>query len=68
MFLISLTELWDMMIHLCMCKSWTQHVKVQQIKSGGKMATRCDFYPHLRVKLQSKSYISHEIYEQKLIG
>jgi len=54
-FLISGTKLWDKILHLCMCKSRTHHVKVQELKSPRKTVKIFDSYLQMTIKRQSKS-------------
>jgi len=65
-YFISVTKLWDMIIHLCMCKGRTHCVNVLQSKSHCKTAQMFSFHVHMTVKRQSKSNLSDEICEQNL--
>jgi len=60
--LISPTKLWDMMIHLCMCKGRTHHAKVLEAKSDCIMAKKLDFCLPITDKWENRSYISDQIY------
>jgi len=64
--LISVSNLWDMIIQLWMCKGPTHHATVLESKSGGKMANTLDFYLQVTNKWQSKIYISNEIWQQNI--
>ena len=61
-FFILVTKLWDMIIHLCMCKGRTHHAKDIQSLSGCNIANTFDFCLPIAVKWESNSYISDEIY------
>jgi len=63
---ISVTKLWDTMIHLCMCKGRTHPVKVLEPELSCKTANNLDFCLPITVKWGNKHYISDEIYEQNL--
>jgi len=65
-FLISVTKLWDMIICLCISKGRTHNVKVTESTSGDTTTNTFDFYLHVPVKWQSKSYVSAGMYWQNL--
>jgi len=67
-FLISVTKLWEMKIHLCMCKGGTHHVKVVGSKSACETANTLDFCFAIPVKEGSKTYIIHQCYQGFQIG
>jgi len=60
-FLISVTKLWDLIIHLCMCKGRTHHVNVLESESRCKTAKTFSFILQVTVKWQSESNSSDEI-------
>ena len=65
-FLISVTNLWDMIIRLGMCKGRMHHGNDQPSNSHCKRAQTLSFLLDVTVKRQSKSNISDEICLQYL--
>ena len=60
-FLISVTQLWDMIICQCKCKGRTHHVKVLDSKSHCTTAKTCGFFLQVTAKWQCKCNISDEM-------
>jgi len=65
-FLISVTELWDMIIRPYTYKRRTHCAKAEEPKSACKTTYKLHFCFAITVKWQSKSYIWEEIYWQNL--
>jgi hypothetical protein len=65
-FLISVTKLWDMIFHLCMCKGQMHHVNVQKSKLHCKTAQMFSFFLPVTVTWLSKSNNSNTICYQNL--
>jgi len=59
---ISVTKLWDMIIHLCICKGHMQHSNVVNSKSRHKTTNEPVIVFHVTVVCQRKTQISDEIY------
>ena len=60
-FLSSVTELWDMIIGLCMWKGRTHYAQIRESKPRSKTANTCDFCFPITVMWESKSDNSDEI-------
>jgi len=52
-YLISVTKLWDMIIHLCMCKWWIGHANVQDSESSWLTTNEYDII--LQITIQSEN-------------
>ena len=59
-YLMSVTELWDMKICLCMCKRLNGNTNVLDFKSHWLMNNECDIIMHITVKRDNSHYIRYE--------
>jgi len=65
-FLNAVTKLWDMLIHLCLCKGHTGDTIVLDCKSSWLTITQLDFVLPVVVKCEHKNQITDKINRQNL--
>jgi len=65
--LVSVTKLWHMILHLCICEGHTCHAKVLDSKLSSQTTKEVDIVVPVTVQWESENYIRGKIYKQNVI-